>query len=186
MLKTKKIVKMKRRTKVIIIVIAAILVWNHLPYRYSNEKTVAYVTNHTAIKSRSMCAWYVTKAMWRGGCPIGLVPAYAYENTLPQMGFNEISTNEYKPMKGDIAVMPQNEESSFGHIAIYDGNDWVSDFKHKKPYPNTPVYKKNGFKIFRANDGWHWKHVWTTPVDWYGWMKSLVKGFNKIKFRQNQ
>ena len=44
--------------------------------------------------SRSMCAWYVIKAMWRGGCPIGLIPAYAYEKTLPQMGFNEIPTED--------------------------------------------------------------------------------------------
>ena len=181
MLKTKKIVKMKSRTKVIIIVIAAILVWNHLPYRYSNEKTVAYATSHVAPQSRSMCAWYVTKGMWRGGCPIGLVPAYAYEKTLPKMGFEEISTKEYKPMKGDISVLPQNKKSSFGHIAIYDGNNWVSDFKQNNFYPNT-TYKKNGYKIFRANDGWHWKHVWTSPIDWYGWTKSLVKGFNKIKF----
>ena len=35
--------KMKNRTKGIIIAIAAILIWNHLPYRYSNEKTPSEV-----------------------------------------------------------------------------------------------------------------------------------------------
>ena len=76
---------MNKKTKVFIITIAVILIWNHLPYHFNNAKTVAYVTSHSAIKSRSMCAWYVIKAMWRGGCPIGLIPAYAYEKTLPQM-----------------------------------------------------------------------------------------------------
>lgn len=125
--------KMKKKTKGIIIAIAAILIWNHLPYRYSNEKTVTYATSHAAKKSRSMCAWYVTKSMWHGGCPIGLIPAYAYEKTLPQMGFKEISSEGYKPMKGDICVLPQNKKSHFGHIAIYNGEKWVSDFKHKNP-----------------------------------------------------
>lgn len=174
--------KMKKKTKGIIIAIAAILIWNHLPYRYSNEKTVTYATSHAAKKSRSMCAWYVTKSMWHGGCPIGLIPAYAYEKTLPQMGFKEISSEGYKPIKGDICVLPQNKISHFGHIAIYNGEKWVSDFKHKSPYPNS-TYEENGHeKIFRASDGWHWKHVWTSPTDWYGWIESLVLGFNKIKF----
>ena len=173
---------MKKKTKVFIIAIAVILIWNHLPYHYDNEKTVAYVTSHSAPQSRSMCAWYVMKAMWCGGCRVGLIPAYAYEKTLPQMGFEEIPSKGYKPMKGDISVLPKNDCSSFGHIAIYDGKQWVSDFKQKSLYPNS-TYKENGHeKIFRANDGWHWKHVWTSPRDWYGWIESLVRGFNKIKF----
>ena len=47
------------------------------------------------------------------------------------------------PRKGDISVLPQNHHSSFGHIAIYDGKQWVSDFKQKSPYPNS-TYKENG------------------------------------------
>jgi hypothetical protein len=172
----------KKKTKAVIIIVAAVLIWNHMPYYYNNDMAVSYVTSHSAQHSRSMCAWYVIKAMWNGGCPIGLVPAYAYDKTLPQMGFEEIPSKGYVPKKGDISVLPQNEESSFGHIAIYDGERWVSDFKQKSLYPNS-TYKKNGNeKLFRADDGWHWKHVWTSPMDWYDWMKSLVRGFNKIKF----
>ena len=118
-------------------------------------------------------------------CPMGLLPAYAYAQTLPQMGFEEAATEknkDFKPTKGDIVVLPNNELHPFGHIAIFNGEQWVSDFKQKSLYPNS-TYRENGHeKIFRANDGWHWKHVWTSPIDWYGWIKSLVKGFNKIKF----
>ena len=92
------------------------------------DHSVTHMTYHTAPHSRSMCAWYVIKAMWHGGCPIGLVPAYAYDKTLPQMGFEEIPSKGYVPQKGDITVLPQNEESSFGHIAIYNGSIWVSDY----------------------------------------------------------
>ena len=175
--------KMKKKTKSVIIIVTAILILNHIPFYYNNNMAVSYVTSHTALHSRSMCAWYVIKAMWLGGCPIGLVPAYAYEKTLPQMGFEEIPSKGYVPQKGDISVLPQNEKSSFGHIAIYDGKQWVSDFNQGKDvYPGYYYRKKGQVKYFRADDGWHWKHVWTSPMDWYDWMKSLVMGFNKIKF----
>ena len=45
------------------------------------------------------------------------------------------------------------------------------------------AYRKNGgFKVFRAKTGWHWKHVWTSPVDWYSWIESFVRGYYKIRF----
>ena len=59
------------------------------------------------------------------------------------MGFEEIPSKGYKPKKGDISVLPQNEVSSFGHIAIYGGKQWVSDYEQKNFYPN-PYYKKKG------------------------------------------
>lgn len=131
--------------------------------------------------SRSMCAWYVIKAMWRGGCPIGLIPAYAYEKTLPQMGFNEIPTEDYRPMIGDISVLFQNEKSHFGHIAAWNDKQWVSDFKQKSIYPGRKYRSVGCYRIYRATNGWHWKHVWTSPADWYSWIESLVKGYKKIK-----
>ena len=168
--------------KTFLIMIGIMLVWSHLPYHYNNEKVAAYATIHAAGGSRCMCAWYVVKAMWRGGCPIGLIPAYAYDKTLPQMGFNEISTEGYRPMTGDISVLPQNEKSQFGHIAVWNGKQWVSDFRQKSIYPGSAYRKNGGFKVFRAKTGWHWKHVWTSPVDWYSWIKSFVRGYDKIKF----
>ena len=173
--------KKKKLIKVICSIIGVILIWNHLPYYYNNEKTADYATNNVASKSRTMCAGYVIKAMWHGGCPIGLVPAYAYNKILPQMGFEEISLNEYKPMKGDISVVPSNSVHPYGHIAVYNGKQWVSDFKQKHLLPSK-AYKANGkYQIFRATDGWHWKHVWTTPVDWFGWIESVIKwGKKKI------
>jgi len=167
---------MKRKLTIILIcIVGAILIWNHLPYYYSNDRTVDYATNHAGKKSKCMCAGYVIKAMWHGGCPIGLVPAYAYNKILPQMGFEEISTKNYKPHKGDISVVPSNSKHPFGHIAVYNGKQWVSDFEQRGEILPSKAYRANGkYQIFRATDGWHWKHVWTTPVDWYGWVEAVV------------
>lgn len=165
----------KKLLKVIGCIVGVILLWNHLPYYYNNDKVVDYATTHAEKDSRTMCAGYVIKAMWHGGCPIGLIPAYAYNKTLPQMGFKEIAVKGYKPKKGDISVVPSNSNHPFGHIAIYNGRKWESDFEQNHILPSK-VYKANGkYQIFRATDGWHWKHVWTSPADWYGWIESVVK-----------
>ena len=172
----------KKVLKVIGCIIGVILLWNHLPYYYNNDKVADYITKNAAPNSRTMCAGYVIKAMWHGGCPIGLIPAYAYNKTLPQMGFEEISVKGYKPKKGDISVVPSNSSHPFGHIAVYNGQQWVSDFKQNHILPSK-AYRANGnYQIFRATDGWHWKHVWTTPVDWYGWVEAVAKGWKHIKF----
>ena len=172
----------KKLLKILGCIVGVILIWNHLPYYYNNDKVAYYITKNKVQKSRTMCAGYVIIAMWHGGCPIGLLPAYAYNKTLPQMGFEEISVKGYKPMKGDISVLPTNKYTPFGHIAVYNGEQWVSDFKQKSIYPSGAYRTVGKYQIFRASDGWHWKHVWTTPVDWYGWIKSAIKGGNKIKY----
>ena len=173
---------MKKKIAIITIcIIGTILFWNHLPYYYSNNKAVDFITNHAETKSRCCCAGYVMRGMLHGGCPIGLLPAYAYSKTLPQMGFEEISVKGYEPVKGDISVVPANISHPFGHIAVYNGEQWVSDFKQNHILPSK-AYKANGkYQIFRSTDGWHWKHVWTTPVDWYGWIESVVKWSKKKK-----
>ena len=81
-----------------------------------------------------------------------------------------------------IPLSPTNRHTPFGHIAVYNGEQWVSDFKQKSIYPSGAYRTVGKYQIFRASDGWHWKHVWTTPVDWYGWIKSAIKGGNKIKY----
>ena len=177
--------KKSRRRKLtiaLISIVAVILIWNHLPYYYNNDKTADYATKNAAPHSRVMCAGYVIRAMWNGGCPIGLVPAYAYNKVLPQMGFKEISMDGYRPLKGDICILPQNKKHPFGHIAIYNGTQWVSDFKQNTLYPSKAYRDNSGCQIYRTTNGWHWKHVWTTPLDWLQWMESLVKGIRRIKF----
>ena len=81
---------MKKKKTIIVICccIGVILMWNHLPYYYINDSVTTYAINNAEVKSRTMCAGYVIKAMWHGGCPIGLVPAYAYNKVLPQMGYH--------------------------------------------------------------------------------------------------
>ena len=118
-----------------------------------------------------------------GGCGLGnIIPVSASCDRMisrfPSMGGKRVGT----PQRGDISVVPSNCKHPFGHIAVYNGKQWVSDFKQNHILPSK-AYRANGtYQIYRATDGWHWKHVWTTPVDWYGWVEAVVKGRKHIKF----
>ena len=95
------------------------------------------------------CAEYVRKALEAGGLKMDETGhAYRYNELLPKKGFEkqditfklkEIKKGDtsrwtYKPnkeiKKGDIVVfdrIPGKKE--YGHIQMYDGKNWISDFK---------------------------------------------------------
>ena len=72
---------------------------------------------------------------------------------LSQKGFSTINGGGYSPMKGDIRVWEAylGQKSNAGHIDMYNGNQWLSDFKQNHPiWPGTPYRKNNTpFQIFR-------------------------------------
>ena len=67
-----------------------------------------------------------------------LTDAYKYEQFLPSKGFSKIGENtlqSYSPMKGDIMVFGNTSNHIHGHIQMYNGSNWVSDFVQRTPYP---------------------------------------------------
>lgn len=170
----------RRLLMVLMGVLLSVMVWMNLPYRYSGEDAVMHLREHALSSSRTSCAWFVMRALQQGGCPVGICPAYAYGKVLPQMGFREVDTHGYRPVKGDIVVMPQNDRSVFGHIAMYDGKVWISDFRQKTMWPSGTYRKVGRYRIFRLSDGWHWAHVRTSPADWVEWAACLWNGWRRI------
>jgi len=95
------------------------------------------------------CALYVKQALQAGGIEIGdneKGHAYVYKDLLPQKGFEKqdiafkkelIGGNwTYTPnkeiKKGDVVVfdaIPNKKGKEYGHIQMYDGQNWISDFK---------------------------------------------------------
>lgn len=160
-----------------------ILLGLNSPYKYSNDNTVKYIKDHKGAKSRSMCAWYCTKALKNGGCwQCPIVPGYAYNKILLQLGFNEIPTENYIPIKGDISVLPRNSKSCFGHIAIYDGHHWISDFEQTSIYPGESYKQVGKYQIFRIEDGWHWIHLNFTISELFDYINCLFIGYKQIKW----
>lgn len=172
--------------KIILIIITLLLICFigcNGPYKYNNEKVITYIKNHKSEKSKCMCAWYSMKAIRNGGCHYCYIyPGYAYNKVLPQLGFTEVSLENYIPQKGDISVLPRNSQSCFGHIAIYDGSHWISDFEQKSIFPGKEYKKLGTYQIFRIKDGWHFAHLSFEINDILEYIQSLKTGYSRIKF----
>lgn len=99
-------------------------------------------------KSIGRCAMYVRKALQSAGYKFTpQVSAYMYANgTLASAGFVKLNNNGYVPQVGDIAVFNRTGKNPHGHIQIYDGNQWVSDFRQPK---FSPYSQHNGYTVWR-------------------------------------
>ena len=73
-----------------------------------------------------------------------MLEKYGFKPLDPTPGAN------YSPMKGDIVVIQETTASKNGHIAIYNGTNWVSDFKQPEFWPG-PSYRSEHppYKIYR-------------------------------------
>ena len=54
----------------------------------------------------------------------------------------------YVPEKGDIVVFPMTWKHPLGHIAIWNGKHWVSDYKQKSIYIDED-YKGVKYIVYR-------------------------------------
>lgn len=150
----KKINMAKKRRVVYTLIGAAFAfgIWTQT-FHYDKEVACTYIKENVLDKSYSCCAWYVMRAMQKGGCPMIILPAWAYKYALPIYGFDKIyegrgknCSSECKIQKGDIVVIPKGSYSFWGHIAMYDGHNWVSDFKQKNM---SPYIKPVKYRIYR-------------------------------------
>lgn len=103
-----------------------------------------------AAHSRSIgrCALYVRKALQAAGYNFTPQPsAYQYANgTLQSAGFVRLSNDGYVPQVGDVAVFNRTAKNPHGHIQIYNGSMWVSDFNQPK---FSPYSQHGGYSVWR-------------------------------------
>lgn len=137
------------------------------------DKIVKAVLNNKLPKASGKCAEYVRKALVAGdlrgkiqktfGGKLG--HAFEYLARLPKLGFNRVYSGQqlkgFQLMKGDVVVFDKGVYGSdnksgggwvYGHVAIWTGGNWVSDFIQSTIYPHSK-YASRGipFTIFRAN-----------------------------------
>jgi hypothetical protein len=111
------------------------------------DKAIDYL-NENAVPpyGERKCATHVRKGIFAGGIDITPhpVPGKDYGPYLEKYGFKEVSANLYNPVKGDIIVMQsfQGASDPFGHIEMYSGTKWISDFIQDDLYPGSK-FKEN-------------------------------------------
>lgn len=142
---------MKKKVILLVVCLLAILFITVGKYnKFDKNRSADYITCHSLSKSHNCCAWYVMKALWVGGKPCFILPAFGYSYYLPIIGFNEVNKDGYDPQKGDIVVFPHVNGHIYGHIAMWNGEQWVSDFKQRGIIVNK-AYTNSNYKIFRYN-----------------------------------
>ncbi len=116
----------------------------------NSAPSIAASSASGAALSRSIgrCAMYVRRALQAAGYSFTPQPsAYQYANgTLASAGFVKLSNDNYAPQVGDVAVFNRTAKNPHGHIQIYDGNQWVSDFRQPK---FSPYSQHNGYTVWR-------------------------------------
>ncbi|MEZ6877836.1 hypothetical protein [Enterobacter sp. KBR-315C3_2022] len=116
------------------------------PVRASN-----YARQHAMSSSHSLCATFVRHALHAGGVNItGIRLAKDYGPALESKGFVALGAGQ-NLIAGDIIVIqPYSGGNLAGHIAIYDGSAWFSDFRQNDMWAG-PGYRarRPPHKIYR-------------------------------------
>lgn len=99
--------------------------------------------------STGFCARYVANALEYAGIKFQRQPsAYMYHSNgiLKKAGFGLVSTSlsGFSPQPGDVCVVGRFNNHKHGHICIYDGRNWISDYIQRNPSPYSdgpgPLY----------------------------------------------
>jgi hypothetical protein len=108
-------------------------------------KSAADFARNHAPGTKGACARYVANAFESIGLNFQRQSsAYMYHSNgvLKDMGFGVVSQGQsgYTAQKGDICVINKFGSHKHGHICIFDGQNWVSDFvqKNASPYKDYP------------------------------------------------
>ena len=124
----------------------------------ASSKAADYATQHaysSYVKEKcGHCARAVRLALENAGFDLSSHSRYAtnYGPTLIRLGFSEIPLEGYTPEKGDVRVWRPRpkQDPPAGHIDIYNGKNWVSDYIQRGNYPGDS-YKQVTYKIYRRN-----------------------------------
>lgn len=130
------------------------------PKQPSVDKALRHLRQNALPKSISKCATYVRQALNAGGFDVKpILNAREYGNNLIKAGFKPVAIYrgmgvqtllrndylpDYIPEAGDVAVIqPHAGGNPAGHMTMYDGTQWFSDFKQIGIYPGVHYRQKN-------------------------------------------
>ncbi len=106
------------------------------------NKAVEHLQKNAGAKSQGKCAAFVRQAIEAGGATFQRTTyAKDFGPSLLQAGFRQISETGYKAQKGDVIVIQPYTGSTAGHVEMFDGAIWISDFKQSDEWAG-PSYRK--------------------------------------------
>lgn len=118
---------------------------------WDREAAINYVRHNAHPHSTGYCARAVTAAIEHGGVSLHHQDAKNMGPYLILAGFHEVYG---QPIKGDVAVIqPYPGGNAAGHMTIFDGQYWWSDFKQTHGmYPGLGYrHYHPAYKLYRHN-----------------------------------
>jgi hypothetical protein len=123
---------------------------------WNKGKAIEHLNSHAEPNSLGHCAEYVRKAIEAGGVTLHRhISAKDYGPSLLNVGFKKtVQTRAdvaYHHRAGDIAIIQPIKGHPHGHMAMFNGTEWVSDFvQHHGVYPG-PSYRLSNppYAIYR-------------------------------------
>lgn len=120
---------------------------------WNKTAAVAHVRWHAGSSSTGNCATFTRQAIEAGGVKMGHTrDARNYGPLLESGGFRPVGAGE-TPREGDVVVIqPYAGGRPEGHMAIFDGQTWFSDFRQRDMWggpgyrharPQYVIYRKN-------------------------------------------
>jgi hypothetical protein len=119
------------------------------------DKAIQHLTKNAGGASQGRCAEYTRQAIEAGGVTlVRQTHAKDYGTSLLAAGFQELQAAPVTYDRGDVVVIESFDSNPAGHMAMYDGSQWISDFRQRELYPG-PSYraKQPGYAIYRYPAG---------------------------------
>jgi hypothetical protein len=117
--------------------------------KLDKDKLVKWMDDHAESGSVHLCATYVRKGLEAGGLNTDLRPNLAkdYGPFLLKIGFVAVPEVGYTPQAGDLVVFEGTDKHTAGHVQVYDGKQWVSDFKQNSYNPYYDDTKSQAYRF---------------------------------------
>jgi len=110
---------------------------------------------HALSRSSHHCAMYCRLGMEAAGLDTSDRPqsgdAGDYGPFLMRHGAQTVPPDSYVPQVGDVVVFNKTDQHPNGHIEMYDGQHWVSDFMQNKFSPYRDEMSTPPFTIYRLS-----------------------------------
>ncbi|APR84111.1 Hypothetical protein A7982_09460 [Minicystis rosea] len=115
-------------------------------FEYNIDNAVSHLNSNAKPKSTGYCGRYVQNAIRAGGTNIPGANATDFGPVLEENGFQ--SVGQATPQKGDVVVFRGVPGHENGHTAMYNGSQWVSDFKQRNIIVSE-AYRNSRYTIYR-------------------------------------
>ena len=118
---------------------------------WNKEAAIRLINARAGTRSQHACARYTREAIAAGGIKLDTTNlAKNYGSLLERAGFVKLLPGE-TILAGDVIVIHGITADDAGHMAMFNGSFWVSDFRQSKDIYPGPGYRKArpSYQIYR-------------------------------------